>query len=462
MRRAYPQFLAAGGENLPPDILRVIFPLDYWPLIKKYSDAHGLDPYLMSALDRAGVDVHRRRPLVGQRRRADAADSATRPPLRAGRSAFATPTSTLTQPETNVRLGMTYFKDLVDRFGGAHYALASYNAGEHRVAKWIAERPGLAQDEFIDDIPFPETQNYVKRILGTAEDYRRLYGGGILAPGLDTAATGQDGRPRAHGARAQDARAPGPPSPLINGRSAGADGSRRSDPLLVSRVSGVRGSGARGHRRRPARSSADRLRVRHRQQPLAAQAVRRDIWVRSDRRRRSTRAPSCRPGIAQADIERIPFKSDTFDIATSFDVVQSVPDDGAALREMARVLKPGGYAVLNVTAFEFLRADHAEVWKELRRYTPASAGRLIGESGLQVVRISFLFASLFPIMLSVRMGQRMLRPFRTPRATRELEVPAAPINDALTWLVEREAALARRFPMPIGSSLLIVARKPRT
>jgi soluble lytic murein transglycosylase len=87
----------------------------------------------------------------------------------------------LTQPETNVRLGMRYFKDLVDRFGGAHYALASYNAGEQRIARWIAERPGFDQDEFIDDIPFPETQNYVKRILGTADDYRRLYGGGVLS-----------------------------------------------------------------------------------------------------------------------------------------------------------------------------------------------------------------------------------------------------------------------------------------
>ena len=40
----------------------------------------------------------------------------------------------------------------------------------------LADRPGFDQDEFIDDIPFPETQNYVKRILGTAEDYRILYG----------------------------------------------------------------------------------------------------------------------------------------------------------------------------------------------------------------------------------------------------------------------------------------------
>jgi len=44
------------------------------------------------------------------------------------------------------------------------------------------------QDEFIDDIPFPETQNYVKRILGTAEDYRRLYGS-EAASGADADAT---------------------------------------------------------------------------------------------------------------------------------------------------------------------------------------------------------------------------------------------------------------------------------
>ena len=44
------------------------------------------------------------------------------------------------------------------------------------VVRWIAERGPLPQDEFIDDIPFPETQMYVKKILGTAEDYRRLYG----------------------------------------------------------------------------------------------------------------------------------------------------------------------------------------------------------------------------------------------------------------------------------------------
>ena len=54
----------------------------------------------------------------------------------------------------------------------------------NRVAAWRQDAPGLPQDEFIDNIPFNETQTYVKRILGTAEDYRRLYGTGVLDPNV--------------------------------------------------------------------------------------------------------------------------------------------------------------------------------------------------------------------------------------------------------------------------------------
>ena len=104
-------------------------------------------------------------------------------------------------------MGTAYFADLVKQFGGAHYALATYNAGPNRVARWIAERPGIDRDEFIDDIPFPETQNYVKRILGTAEDYRRLYGSGALsADEID--ATPAVSRARRRAAEAREARAP--------------------------------------------------------------------------------------------------------------------------------------------------------------------------------------------------------------------------------------------------------------
>jgi len=80
-------------------------------------------------------------------------------------------------PEKSTRAAAEHLKSLYDRFQTWPLALAAYNAGDHRVRAWLAERPPLEQDEFIDDIPFPETQNYVKRILGTAEDYRKLYGG---------------------------------------------------------------------------------------------------------------------------------------------------------------------------------------------------------------------------------------------------------------------------------------------
>ena len=73
-------------------------------------------------------------------------------------------------------MGTAYLADKIREFGDLHLVLASYNAGERPVHRWTSERSGLAHDEFIDDIPFPETQNYVKKILGTAEDYRRLYG----------------------------------------------------------------------------------------------------------------------------------------------------------------------------------------------------------------------------------------------------------------------------------------------
>ena len=182
MRRAYPQFLAAGGEDLPADVLQIIFPLDYWPLIQKYSSLHSLDPYLIAALmAQESTFTAEIRSSANARGLMQLMPSTGRMYARkVGMKGFTT--ASLLQPETNVRLGTQYFKDLVDRFGGVHYALAGYNAGEHRVVRWQSEAPGLPVDEFVDNIPFPETQNYVKRIIGTTEDYRRLYGTGLLDP----------------------------------------------------------------------------------------------------------------------------------------------------------------------------------------------------------------------------------------------------------------------------------------
>ncbi len=175
MRRAYPQFMAAGGEALPVDMLRVIFPVDYWDLIHRHAQARNLDPFLILALVaqestfqatvRSSANAYGLMQIVPATGRRYAQRLGIRP--------FAT--ARLTEPEINVRIGTAYFADLLRQFGDVAAALAAYNAGEQRVSRWVAERPGVSRDEFIDDIPFPETQNYVRRILGTAEDYRLLY-----------------------------------------------------------------------------------------------------------------------------------------------------------------------------------------------------------------------------------------------------------------------------------------------
>jgi soluble lytic murein transglycosylase len=181
MKRAYPQYLAAGGEKLPTEILKVLYPVNYWDLIRRYSAERQLDPFLIAALiaqeSTFTADVKSAANAYGLMQ---LLPSTGRQYARALRLPTRFSISLLTTAEPNIKMGTAYFADLVKQFGGAHYALATYNAGPNRVARWIAERPGIERDEFIDDIPFPETQNYVKRILGTTEEYRRLYGSGDL------------------------------------------------------------------------------------------------------------------------------------------------------------------------------------------------------------------------------------------------------------------------------------------
>lgn len=175
VKRSYPQYIAADGDTLPSELLAVIFPMGYWSLIQQHAARHQLDPYLLAAL------IAQESAFIPDiRSPAKAAGLMQLMPATAQRYArkLALPYSPamVRRPETNIRLGTAYFADLVREFGNVHLALASYNAGESRVRRWVAERPDLPPDEFVDDIPFPETQNYVKKILGAAENYRRVYG----------------------------------------------------------------------------------------------------------------------------------------------------------------------------------------------------------------------------------------------------------------------------------------------
>jgi soluble lytic murein transglycosylase len=176
IKRAVPQYLSSAGDDLPPDVLQVLFPVAYWDVIRKNASTSSLDPYLVAALiaqeSTFDATIKSHANAIGLMQIVPATGRQYARRLRIPHYSV----GKLSDAAVNARIGTVYFADLVNRMGGVPYALASYNAGPGPVARWIAERPGIATDEFIDDIPYPETQNYVKKILGTAEDYRRLYG----------------------------------------------------------------------------------------------------------------------------------------------------------------------------------------------------------------------------------------------------------------------------------------------
>lgn len=166
--------------------------------------------------------------------------------------------------------------------------------------------------------------------------------------------------------------------------------------------------------------------------------------------------------VARASISHIPFKSGHFDLVTSFDVFQTLPDDveRAAIVEMARVLKPGGHLVMNVAALEILHGKHSVLSEETRRYTPSRLRSLVEGAGFTIERLSFVHFSLLPMMLPTRLWHRMTAPPEGVKAGEfEISVPAAPINAALTALVSVEAQLLRVVNMPIGSSIMLLGRK---
>lgn len=166
--------------------------------------------------------------------------------------------------------------------------------------------------------------------------------------------------------------------------------------------------------------------------------------------------------LVRASTGAIPFKSNAFDLATSFDVLYSLETEleRAAMAEMRRILRPGGHVIINVAALESLRGDHSVLSREVRRYDRRSLSRLLAEHGFQIVRMTYTNAVLFPPLLIARALQRRrgLRPEES--ADREMRVPAAPLNLLMTAALRLESGWVRLVNNPFGSSLLCLARKP--
>ncbi len=167
--------------------------------------------------------------------------------------------------------------------------------------------------------------------------------------------------------------------------------------------------------------------------------------------------------VARASIGDIPCADAAFDVVTSFDVLYGLPDDleKAAVREMARVVKPGGAVLITAAALESLRGGHGALAKELRRYTTGSLTALLEGAGLEVVRISYTHFTLFPLVYSVRAWQRWRGGGQAEASDTEISVPSAPVNAVLSAALTVESWLLRGVNMPVGSSVICLASKPR-
>lgn len=171
------------------------------------------------------------------------------------------------------------------------------------------------------------------------------------------------------------------------------------------------------------------------------------------------------PRLMQGSVVHLPLADASIDVVLSFDVLYCLqnPAEEAAIQEMFRVLRPGGSVVINVAALDILKGDHSMLGGEVRRYTKRELRGKLERAGFQITRLTYTNAALFPITASVRALQR-LRGVKAEEDNKgDFYIPPAPINALLSGVLAVESKLiAAGIDMPVGSSLLCLAKKPGT
>jgi SAM-dependent methyltransferase len=162
--------------------------------------------------------------------------------------------------------------------------------------------------------------------------------------------------------------------------------------------------------------------------------------------------------VIAGSVLEMPFADESFEAAVTLDVIEHLEDDLAALRELRRVVAPGGALLVTVPAYQWLWSGHDEINHHHRRYTRRSLQRVAEQAGWTQLRTTYFNSLLLPVAILLRVLDRVNRA-RTTESSLDLWVPPAPAN----WLLERplkaEAALiGRGGRIPAGLSLLAVFR----
>jgi len=156
------------------DDLSLRFPVSYRPLIEQHANKKRLDKALVYGIIRreSAFDKQARSP-VGARGLMQIMPSTGKQIARRLKEKWGS-AAMLYKPEVNVHFGTDYFQKLLQRFeGNPVLAMAAYNAGPHRVDRWLPQGNKMAADNWIETIPFKETRQYVSAILTYAVIYQR-------------------------------------------------------------------------------------------------------------------------------------------------------------------------------------------------------------------------------------------------------------------------------------------------
>jgi SAM-dependent methyltransferase len=161
--------------------------------------------------------------------------------------------------------------------------------------------------------------------------------------------------------------------------------------------------------------------------------------------------------LVRGDATALPFAPASFDAVLSMSVIyhQWVRDPGAALREIARVLRPGGLLLVDVPAYQSLFSSHDEAVMTARRFREPELRALVESAGFEVLRTTHWMTLLFPAIWLAR----RLRFFAKGRDFEATEVRPGGTNGLLDVLMRGEAALWQHIPLPFGVSIHCAARK---
>ena len=174
VKRAFPQIATVEQDSAPAYFLKMYYPVKYQDTIKKYAARNGVEPYLvMGLILQESSFIPNAKSAVGATGLMQLMPPTARELARRLHVPFAQ--ARLENPEVNIQLGTAHLKMLINLFGGnAQLAVASYNGGQGNVLRWKRAAQGRPLDELIESIPFPETRNYVKRVMMLRSSYERI------------------------------------------------------------------------------------------------------------------------------------------------------------------------------------------------------------------------------------------------------------------------------------------------